>query len=100
MVFQTCQNRGMPPVRLKVYVQPRASKTELAGMHGGVIKIRISAPAVENAANRALIEFIAGHLGISKGCVHVVSGSTGRRKLLQIEGVTAEAVAAALGSAV
>jgi len=68
-------------------------------MHGGVIKIRISAPAVENAANRALIEFIARHLGIAKGCVRVVSGSTGRRKLLEIEGVTAEAVAAALGPA-
>jgi len=48
----------MLPVRIEVYVQPRASKTELAGLHDGVIKIRIAVPAIENAANRALIDFI------------------------------------------
>jgi uncharacterized protein (TIGR00251 family) len=87
----------MPPVRLEVYIQPRASKTELAGMHDGVIKIRIAAPAVENAANRALIDFIAQHLGIAKRCVRVVSGGASRRKVLEIDGVTASLIAAALG---
>jgi uncharacterized protein (TIGR00251 family) len=87
----------MPPVRLEVYIQPRASKTELAGMHDGVIKIRIAAPAVENAANRALIDFIAQHLGIAKRCVRVVSGGASRRKVLEIDGVTANAIAATLG---
>jgi uncharacterized protein (TIGR00251 family) len=86
----------MLPVRLEVYIQPRASKTELAGMHDGVIKIRIAAPAVENAANRALIEFMAEQLGIAKRCVRVVSGSAGRRKVLEIEGVTDDLVAATL----
>jgi uncharacterized protein YggU (UPF0235/DUF167 family) len=46
-------------VRVEVYIQPRASKTEVAGMHDGVIKIRVAAPAVENAANLALVEFVA-----------------------------------------
>jgi uncharacterized protein len=87
----------MPPVRLEVYLQPRASKTELAGMHDGVIKIRIAAPAVENAANRALIDFIAQHLGIAKRCVRVVSGGASRRKVLEIDGVTANVIAATLG---
>ena len=87
----------MPPVRLEVYIQPRASKTELAGMHDGVIKIRIAAPAVENAANRALIDFIALHLGIAKRCVRVVSGGASRRKVLEIDGVTANVIAATLG---
>jgi uncharacterized protein (TIGR00251 family) len=87
----------MPPVRLEVYIQPRASKTELAGMHDGVIKIRIAAPAVENAANRALIDFIAQHLGIAKRCVRVVSGGASRRKVLEIDGVTANVIAATLG---
>lgn len=87
----------MQPVRLEVYVQPRASKTELAGIHGGVIKIRIAAPAVENAANVALIEFIARHLGIAKRFVRIVSGGTGRRKILEIDSVTAQMIAAALG---
>ena len=87
----------MPPVRLEVYIQPRASKTEMAGMHDDVIKIRIAAPAVENAANRALIDFIAQHLGIAKRCVRVVSGGASRRKVLEIDGVTASLIAAALG---
>lgn len=48
----------MPLVRLKVYVQPRASKTEFGGMHDGVIKIQIAAAAVENAANLVLVDFV------------------------------------------
>jgi uncharacterized protein (TIGR00251 family) len=87
----------MPPVRLEVYIQPRASKTELAGMHDGVIKIRIAAPAVENAANRALIEFVAQILGIGKRCVRVVFGGSSRRKLLEIDGVAADVIVATLG---
>jgi uncharacterized protein len=86
----------MPPVRLEVYIQPRASKTELAGIHDGVIKIRIAAPAVENAANRALIEFIAQHLGIAKRCVRIVSGGASRRKILEIDGASSVLIASAL----
>ncbi|MGO8856920.1 MAG: DUF167 domain-containing protein [Steroidobacteraceae bacterium] len=86
----------MSPVRLEVYIQPRASKTALAGMHDGLIKIRIAAPAVENAANRALIDFLAQRLGIAKRCVRIVSGSASRRKVLEIDGVTADIIAAAL----
>ena len=65
-------------------------------MHDGVIKIRIAAPPVENAANRALIDFVAQRLGIPKRSVRVVSGSASRRKVLEVDGVTAESVAAAL----
>ncbi|MGO9994930.1 MAG: DUF167 domain-containing protein [Steroidobacteraceae bacterium] len=86
----------MSPVRLEVYIQPRASKTALAGMHDGLIKIRVAAPAVENAANRALIDFLAQRLGIAKRCVRIVSGSASRRKVLEIDGVTADIIAAAL----
>jgi uncharacterized protein (TIGR00251 family) len=87
----------MPTVRLEVYIQPRASKTELAGMHDGMIRIRIAAPAVENAANRALIDFIAQHLGIPRRNVRIVSGGTSRRKVLELDGVTSDLIAAALG---
>jgi uncharacterized protein (TIGR00251 family) len=96
--FASWQNvMPMPPVRLEVYVQPRASKTELAGKHDGVIKIRIAAPAVQNAANRAVVEFIAQQLGIAKRGVSVVSGGASRRKVLEIEGATAEVIAKRLG---
>ena len=88
----------MAPVRLAVYVQPRASRTEVAGVHGGVIKIRLTAPAAENAANQALIDFIAEHLGVARRSVRLVAGAASRRKVLEIEGVTAEAIESALGA--
>jgi uncharacterized protein len=83
----------MSTVRLEVYIQPRASKSEMAGMHDGVIKIRIAAPAVENAANLALVEFVANQLGIAKRSVRIASGGTSRRKVLEIEGVRDEEIA-------
>ena len=87
----------MPSVRVEVYIQPRASKTEIAGLHDGVIKIRIAAPAVENAANLALIEFVAKQLGIAGRRVRIVSGAASRRKLLEIDGVTLDVIATTLG---
>jgi uncharacterized protein (TIGR00251 family) len=87
----------MPPIRLQVYVQPRASKTELAGMHDGLIKIRIAAPAIGNAANFALIDFLAQRLGVAKRFVRIVSGSASRKKVLEIDGLSATVIATALG---
>jgi uncharacterized protein (TIGR00251 family) len=66
-------------------------------MHDGVIRVRIAAPAVENAANRALVDFIAQQFGIAKRCVRVVSGAASRRKVLEIDGVAADVIAATLG---
>ncbi|HMD73184.1 MAG TPA: DUF167 domain-containing protein [Steroidobacteraceae bacterium] len=83
-------------VRIGVYVQPRASRTELAGIHGGAIKIRIAAAALDNAANLALIEFVAARLGIAKRCVRLIAGAKDRNKVLEIESVTEEAVRAAI----
>ena len=65
-------------------------------MHGGVIKIRVAAPAVDNAANLALIEFVAKALGVRKRSVRIVSGGASRRKVLEIDGVTEEEIAAKL----
>jgi uncharacterized protein len=86
----------MTMTRLEVYIQPRASKSEVAGMHGGVTKIRIAAPAVQNAANLALVAFVADALGIAKRAVRIVSGEASRRKVLEIEDVTEQEIAAKL----
>jgi uncharacterized protein len=83
----------MSTTRLDVYIQPRASKSEVAGMHNGIIKIRIAAPAVENAANEAVVEFVAVALGVAKRSVRNVLGGASRRKVLEIEGMTKEAIA-------
>lgn len=82
--------------RIGVYVQPRASKSAVVGMHDGNIKIRLAAPPVDGAANAALVEFIADCLHVAKSRVRIVSGSTGRRKVVEIDGVTAEQVSQAL----
>jgi hypothetical protein len=82
--------------RIKVYVQPRASKTAVAGMHGDSVRIRLAAPPVDNAANEALVEFIADKLGLAKRNVRIAVGATSRRKVIEIDGVTADVALAAL----
>lgn len=82
--------------RISIYVQPRASKTMVVGMHDGCVKVRLAAPPVDGAANAALVEFVAERLGIAKSYVRIVSGQTSRRKVLEVDGVTTEQLAAAL----
>ena len=74
-------------VILQIHVQPRASRTEVAGPHGDAIKIRLQAPPVDGAANAALIEFIAGQLGVRRADVSLVAGESSRRKILRIRGL-------------
>lgn len=82
--------------RINIYVQPRASKTAVAGMHDGCVKIRLAAPPVDGAANAALIEFVADQLGIAKSRVRIAAGLTSRRKTVEVDGVTVEQIAGAL----
>lgn len=82
--------------RINVYVQPRASKSAIVGMHGGSIRIRLAAPPVENAANEALVAFVAARLGIAKRQVRVVAGATRRSKVIEIDDVTAATATRAL----
>jgi uncharacterized protein len=86
----------MTATRISLYVQPGASKTQIAGMHDGLIKVRVAAPPVEGAANQALVEFVAKRLSIPKSRVRVVSGLTSRRKVLEIDGLSQDAIAASL----
>jgi uncharacterized protein (TIGR00251 family) len=71
---------------LAVHVQPGAKRSEVAGLHGDRLKIRIAAPAVDGRANDALVRFIAGRLGIPKSAVAVVKGEHSRAKLLAVSG--------------
>lgn len=83
-------------VRINVHVQPRASKTAVAGMHDGCVKIRLAAPPVDGAANAALVEFVAERLGIAKSRVRIASGLASRRKTVEVDGVTPEQLSEAL----
>jgi uncharacterized protein (TIGR00251 family) len=79
-------------VRFSVRVQPRASRSELAGVHGDALKVRLAAPPVDGAANDALVELLADRLGVARRAVRIVSGASGRSKTVDVDGVTIEAV--------
>jgi uncharacterized protein (TIGR00251 family) len=79
-------------VTLNVRVQPRASKDEISGTMEGALKIRLRAPALENRANEALIEFLAGLLKTSKSAVRIQGGEHARTKRVEIRGVTRQQI--------
>jgi uncharacterized protein (TIGR00251 family) len=81
-------------VVLSVRVQPRASKTEIAGVMDGALKVRLQAPALEDRANEALCEFLAVLLKTPKSAVRILSGHRSRSKRVEIRGVTQQQVLA------
>ncbi len=81
---------------LELLVQPRASRTRVAGEHDGRLKIQLAAPPVDGEANAALVQFLAGALRVRKADVIVVRGEAGRRKTVRIAGVSAAAAGRAL----
>jgi uncharacterized protein (TIGR00251 family) len=83
-------------VIFSVRVQPRASKDEIAGEMGGALKVRLRAPAVEDRANEALVEFLAELLKTSRSAVRILSGERSRTKRIEIRGVTRQQVLALL----
>ena len=82
---------------LRLRVQPRASSERLEGLGEGQVRLRLTAPPVEGAANAACIAFLAKVLGISRTQLHLQAGATSRNKLVHITGLTPAQVAAALG---
>jgi hypothetical protein len=81
---------------LRVRAQPRASKDALGGERLGALVLRVTAPPVDGRANEAVARLLAAALGVPASAVHVVKGTTGRDKLVAIEGLGAEAVRARL----
>jgi uncharacterized protein (TIGR00251 family) len=79
-------------ITLTLHIQPGAKKTEVAGLYGDTLKIRLAAPPVDGKANAALIEFVADRLGVAKSAVSLKSGQTSRRKVLEVLAVSADDV--------
>lgn len=86
-----------PRAQILVRLQPRAGREELAGMRNGALLVRVTAPPVDERANRALCRLIAKHAGVAPSAVTIVRGSHGRDKLVEVAGVDAAALNAALG---
>ena len=76
-------------VRFAVRVQPRASRTEIAGVHGDALKIRLSAPPVDGAANDALVIFLTERFALPRHAVTIISGAQSRRKTVELIGISA-----------
>ena len=83
-------------VQLRVHVQPGAKRTEVAGVHGESLKIRLAAPALEDRANEALVAFVAERFGVARRAVTLVAGAKSREKRVEVRG-SPVAPAAAFG---
>lgn len=72
-------------IRLGVQVVPNARKSEVAGIVGDAVKIRLAAQPIDGKANETLLRFIADRLGVSASSVHLTHGHTGRRKTVRVD---------------
>ncbi|HEY3192955.1 MAG TPA: DUF167 domain-containing protein [Solirubrobacterales bacterium] len=77
-------------LRIEVKVRPRASRDEILGMRDGVLAVRVTAPPVDDAANRAVVKLLARRAGVAPGRIRIARGGRGRRKLIEIEGAGPE----------
>ncbi len=94
----------MPPIsatssgtRLALRVQPRASSNAIVGLHGQCIRVWLTAPPVDGAANEALVAFLADRLGVSPTAIDLVRGHGAREKVVEVAGLAPEEVARRLG---
>ncbi len=85
-------------VVLAIKLQPRASSSAIAGVLGNELRVKVTAPPVDAAANEALLRLLANALGVSRGKVELIRGQTSRHKTVLISGMSLEAVALKLSS--
>ncbi len=69
---------------LKIFVQPRSSKNQVVGSHGDALKIKITAPPVDGAANKMCIDFLAKMFKMPKTTIEIITGHSGRNKQVRV----------------
>ena len=89
--------RNGDAVRFTVRLQPRASKNEIAGLHGHALRMRVTAPPVDGLANEALIDFLSRALQVPRRNVCIVSGFTSRTKVVEISEIRLEKIQSLTG---
>jgi uncharacterized protein (TIGR00251 family) len=77
---------------LFVKLQPRASRQQVNGVQGQELRVSVTAPPVDAAANRALVEYLAGLCGVSRSAIELVRGQTSRHKTILVKGLAPAAV--------
>jgi uncharacterized protein len=95
-MLEISENQTSGTIVFRASVQPRARGDEIAGEMGGALKVRLRAPAVEDRANEALVEFLAGLLKTPRSAVRILSGERSRTKRIEIRGVTRQQILALL----
>jgi len=73
-------------------VVPRARTTEVAGLYGDAVRVRVAAPPADGAANAELRRFLAERLGVPQASVQIVGGAIARRKIVEVRERTSEAI--------
>jgi uncharacterized protein (TIGR00251 family) len=86
-------DRAAGTLFVNLHVQPNARSSGFAGLHGDALRVRIAAPAVDDKANEALLEFLRRELGLPARCVGIRHGLHGRRKIVAIAGDSAALIA-------
>ena len=85
---------SFPSARFAVRITPRSAVERVEEVVDGVLKVRVMAPAVEGAANAALIRILADELDVARRDIRIVAGATSRQKLVIVDGVDPEAIVA------
>ena len=83
--------------QIKVRVQPRSRRSEIARERAGAVLVRVTAPPVDGKANEALCRLIAERAGVPRRAVKVVRGQSARDKVVEVDGIELAALRAALG---
>ena len=86
------QTLGTGQVLLRLYVQPRASREGLAGIHGDALKLMLTVPPVDGRANKKVIDFLAKILGLPKSGILLKRGFQSRRKQVLVSGIDEDEV--------
>jgi len=73
-------------VKRPVLVRPRSSRPHVGGAHDGILVVAVREPATDGRANRAVVDALAGALGVARGAVRVAGGASSRRKLVEVDG--------------
>ncbi len=76
-------------LEVRLHVLPRSKCCEISGVYNGALKLKVTAPPVDDAANRAIIKYFSSLLDISKSGLAILSGQKSRDKILQIAGLSA-----------
>src|SRR5881398_2349805 len=96
MSHATGKRAAEPYATISLRVQPRASRNAVVGWTGDTLKIRLTAPPVEGAANASCLKFLADLLDLPQSHIQILQGTRSRNKVVQITGLSQEEVYARL----